>query len=68
MDGALINDISMRVKALNDLLLVASWPDVTLVGYAAAVSVTDGYHLVVNVASIGQLVLVDRVPLRPRST
>ncbi len=68
VDGALMNDISMRVKALHDLLLVSSRPNVTLVGYAAAVSVTDGYHLVVNVASISQLVLVDRVPLRPRST
>ena len=68
VDGALINDISVRVKALHDLLLVASWPHVALVGYAAGVSVTDGYHLIVSVTSIVQLELVDRVPLRPRST
>ena len=66
--GALINDISMRVKALHYLLLVASRADVALVGHAAAVSVTDGDHLVVSVTSICQLELVDGVPLRPRST
>ena len=59
MGGALINDISMRVKALHDLLLVASRPDVALVGNAAAVSVTDGDHLIVSVASVCQLELVD---------
>ena len=68
MGGALINDISMRVKALHDLLLVASRPDVALVGNAAAVSVTDGDHLIVSVASICQLELVDGVPLRSCST
>jgi len=66
--GALINDISMGVKALHDLVLVASRPDVPLVGHAAAVSVTDGYHLIVSVTSVCQLELVDGVPLRPRST
>ena len=66
--GALINDIGMRVKALHYLLLVAGRPDVALVGHAAAVSVTDGDHLVVSVAPICQLELVDGVPLRPRST
>ena len=66
--GALINDISMRVKTLHYLLLVASRPDVALVGHAAAVSVTDGDHLVVSVTSICKLELVDGVPLRPRST
>ena len=59
MGGALINDISMRVKALHDLLLVASRPDVSLVGHAATVSVTDGDHLIVSVASVCQLELVD---------
>lgn len=68
MGGALINDISVGVKALNYLLLVASWPDVALVGNAAAVSVTDGDHLIVSVTSVCQLELVDGVPLRPRST
>ena len=68
MGGALINDISMGVKALHYLLLVTSRPNVALVGHTAAVSVTDGYHLVVSVTSICQLELVDGVPLRPRST
>ena len=68
MGGALINDICMRVKTLHNLLLVASRAYVALVGHAAAVSVTDGYHLVVSVTSICQLELVDGVPLRPRST
>ena len=68
MDGALINDISMGVKALNYFLLIASRPNVPLVGHSAAVSVTDGDHLIVSVTSVCQLELVDGVPLRPRST
>lgn len=65
---ALIDDISMGVKALYNLLLIASRTNVALIGNAAGVSVTDGNHLIVSVTSICQLELVDGVPLRARST
>jgi len=68
MAWSILNDIRVAVETLNNVFLISCGPKVPLIWNTAAVSVTDGYHLVVSVTAGSDLVLVSRLSLASRCT